>query len=115
MGFRQPVTVRRRSGGDYVNGYWAGESETDFTIMASIQPVSGRQRFNVPQGYDSTSSQELITDTELLTTEAQGQRSDIVSWRGDWFVVVNGEPWRNNVINHYRYLIALPDNPAKRT
>lgn len=115
MSFRKPLTRTQRSGGDYSRGKWAGESETTSTIYGSIQPATGRQRSNVPEGYDSTSALECITDTELTIAEAEGQRGDVITWNGDEYEVVGREPWQNDVLNHYAYILALPDNPTVRS
>lgn len=115
MSFRKPLTRRARTGG-YAGGYWIDGSDTDTTIYGSVQPTTGEQRSNVPQGYDSASAQLLVTDTQLDTAEAEGnKRADQVQYRTKWYVVTVREAWQNDVINHYAYIIALPDNPAART
>ena len=116
MGFRRALNVKSRSGGDYSNyGVWGGESETASTIMASVQPTTGRERNNIPEGYHPTSSFLLITDSELNIAEEEGQRGDIVEYNGEWYTVVVRERWQNDVINHYAYIIALPDSAAARS
>lgn len=115
MGFRKPLTRRVRTG-SHVSGYWVDDPETDTTIEGSVQPAPGRERSNIPEGYDSTSAQELFTDSELNTAEAGGnQRPDQILYRNEWYVVLRKAPWQNDVLNHYEYVIALPDNAAART
>lgn len=116
MSWRKPLMRRARTG-DYVGGYWVDDApDVDTTIEGSVQPANGRERSNVPQGYDSTSAHLLITDTELNTADAEGnRRPDQIQFRSEWYTVVRREPWQNDVINHYAYIIALPDNPAART
>lgn len=115
MGFRKALSRKARTGGAYVNGVWAGESETTTTIQGSVQPTTGRQRDNIPEGYDSPSALLVITDTKLVTADAEGQRGDRIQFDGEWYAVVNREPWQNDVLNHYAYVIALEDNPAARS
>ena len=115
MGFRKALTRRQRTG-TYTGGYWVDSSPpTDTTIEGSVQPANGRERANVPQGYDSTSAQLLMTDTQLNTADAEGNRSDQIQYNSEWYVVLTRERWQNDVLNHYAYLIALPDDPAART
>jgi hypothetical protein len=116
MGFRKPLTRRSRTGG-YTGGYWVDDAPpVDTTIEGSVQPAPGRVRDNIPEGYDSTSAQLLITDALLVTAEAGGnQRPDQIEYNSEFYVVLRRERWQNDVLNHYEYTIALPDNAAART
>ena len=111
--FRQELTVTP-SPGSFVNGYWAETSPTPYTITASVQPANGEQRKNVPEGYDIESALALGTDpANELHVAKRGEvtkKSDQVTFENRLYDVVAREPWKNQVIPHRWYVIALPDN-----
>lgn len=107
-GFRQPLTITRKSGASYVNGFWAGGSEASITIQASKQPTTGEVRKNLPEGYDIDSAFDVFTDTELYPAQAGGQKSDTATISGDEYHCVALQSWQNGVINHYRATFARP-------
>lgn len=111
--FRQTLTVTPAPG-SYVNGVWVNGSPTPREIEASVQPTTGEQRKNVPEGYDIDSSLALGTDAanELVVAErgVVNAKSDQVTFEGKLYDVVSREPWTNQIIPHRWYVIALPDN-----
>lgn len=107
-GFRKPLVVTRKSGADYVNGFWVGGTDSEITIQASRQPTSGDVRKNLPEGYDIDSAFDLFTSTELHPAKSGGQQSDTMTILGDEFHVVRVEKWQNGVISHYRCTVARP-------
>ena len=115
MSFGGPLTRRARAGAyDAADGYWKDEAPVDTTIDGSVQPTTGRQRSNLPDGYNSTSALLIITDTLMTTADQAGTRPDQVKYNSEWYVVITREPWQNDILNHYAYVVALPDNPDAR-
>lgn len=115
--FRQARTVTQRPG-SLANGYWTASAEVPVTIYASMQPANDKQRKNVPEGFDVESAMEMGTDTELYIAErnkgvdpgTNWRKSDVVTHEGQKYEVVRLERWQNQIIPHYWYIIALPDN-----
>ena len=76
--FRQPRTVRRYTGSGYVNHKWVkGNTYTDFTILASLHPLSGVDIQFLPEGERSRESYKIVTDTKLKTID-ESNENDLV-------------------------------------
>ncbi len=118
MWWPDALTRRSFTGGSYVRGYWEDSTQTDTTIECTVQPSTGQQRANVPEGYDSTRSKLIITQVALNPATSGSQRADQIEYPSgsdEWYVVVTLEAWQAAVLPHYEYVMALPDNPAQRT
>jgi hypothetical protein len=68
---------------------------------------------NLPEGRRTGAAYALFTDTELLTTREEDndlgldpQKADQITLFGDVCEVMNVEPWQNDVISHYRAVVA---------
>jgi hypothetical protein len=111
-GFRQPYTLKRQNG-SYLNGRWNVTAPTDIAITASVQPATAKDMKNLPEGRRSGAVYALYTDTEPLTTiEADNdlgldpRKADQITLFGDVCEVMSVAPWQNDVINHYRAVVA---------
>ena len=111
-GFRKAYTVKRQNG-SYVNGTWVATAPTDVVITASVQPATAKDLKNLPEGRRTGAAYALFTDTELLTDkEADNdagdppKKADQITLFGDVCEVINVAPWQNDVINHYRAVVA---------
>jgi len=80
-------TRKRRAGGSYVDGRWVdGAAEPDVDLVASVQPVSGRDLLRLPEGLRTRDTIAVITNGELRTAnETAGLQADRL--------VVGGEEW----------------------
>jgi len=107
-GFRKPYTITRYSDGAFIQGYWQGDDPTSIAITASVQPATGPDRKNLPEGFDIDSVHILFTDTELHVAKPGEQQSDTITLFGDEYTVTKVEPWQNDVISHYRVTVARP-------
>lgn len=107
-GFRQSHTLHRLSSGGFVDGDWVESGETDIPITASIQPATGKDLQNLPQGRRASSVFAVFTDTAIQTAVqgATPTKADRLSIGGILHEAVHVEPWGNDVINHYRALFA---------
>lgn len=106
MGFRKPLTIKRVAGA-YDHGKWIDGSDIEFNIQASIQPVKGLSENEmqvIPEARRQSAMFRIYTSTELLATEfnQQPDRAIIFGEEHEIFVV---NPWQNNVINHYKYVL----------
>ena len=79
-------TVTRRGQGSYDNNgiYTAAGSPSTFSIIASIQPVTGRALEQLPEAYHTDEVRQVFTSTELFAgtpTNAPDELSvDGVTW-----------------------------------
>ncbi len=106
MGFRKPLTINRVAGA-YDHGKWVEGDTIDFEIQASVQPVkslSENEMQSIPEGRRQSAMFRIYTNTELLTTEID-QQPDRAMINGEEFELFVSNPWQNNVINHYKYVL----------
>jgi hypothetical protein len=106
---KHTLTVKRRSSGDYdAAGFFkVSGPDTEFTITASIQPITGSEMLLLPENRRELETKKIFTSTELYGIEkGNGINADIVIIDGDEFEVVRVYPWKNNVINHYKIFVA---------
>ena len=108
--FRQSVTGYHRAAGSRSNGHWVEGASTSFTFLASIQPAGKNDMESLPEGRSNSKAYRLYTDTKLVAL-AVGQSPDLVSLFSETYEVVSEFPWRNNVINHYKYIVSKVGNP----
>lgn len=101
--FRSSFTIRRKTAGSYVNGFWVEGSESTFVIQASVQPVTGLELQALPEARRNSQVVKFYTDTLLLTASPDGATNpDILEAFGFDFEVFEVQPWQSNVISHYK-------------
>lgn len=98
--FRKLVLIRRKTGGNYVNGHWQEGPDSAFFINASVQPVKGKEMESLPEGRRNTQTIKLYTNTQLQTVN--DENPDIVEIFGSSFEITTVEPWQSDVISHYK-------------
>lgn len=108
--FRKPIPCQRPVAGSNVNGRWvSGGPATPFTILASVQPASGKDLLMVPENRRSGSVYALFTDTAMRTLDEEGQtQPDLVTLHDGVYEATHLEVWQNNVIPHYKILVTKP-------
>ncbi len=105
---KHTLTVKRRSSGDYDSAgfFKVSGPDTEFTITASVQPMTGSEMLLLPENRRELETKKIFTSTELYGIEkGNGVNADIVIIDGDEFEVVRVYPWKNNVINHYKIYV----------
>ena len=113
--FGQPRTIFRPDGGDYVDGYWVVTSWTQIVISGSLQPATGKDLANLPEGERVRGIFAVYTSSEIRTAEQAtasadpGDVADEIEIGGVRYKCIHSEPWQNNVINHYKALFARKD------
>lgn len=93
--FGATYTVRRRDPGSYVNGNWTpAGTYTEFQIIASIQPINGRELQMMPEGQRTREMVRIYTKSGLRPTiEQQNVKGDLVSYKGRQWEVQKVEEW----------------------
>jgi len=99
--FRSAFTVKRMAAGTWVKGKFTEGAVTSFSIMASVQPLKGKEIELLPEGRRQSQAVNIYTDTQLNTTTAT-TNPDILTAFGFDFEILTVEPWQSNVINHYK-------------
>jgi hypothetical protein len=93
--FGAAYTVRRRNPGSYVDGDWVPSGTyTDYEMIASIQPINGRELEILPEGQRTKEAVRIYTKFGLQqAVEQQNVKGDLVSYRGRQYEVHKVEPW----------------------
>lgn len=100
-------TVSRRAAGAYdSNGRWVPASPSNFSIDASVQPISGRQLQVLPVALHGEETLVVYTTTQLRTEDENGAADSISIGGRDW-TVVNVRSWPN----HFEVYVSKPGVP----
>ena len=99
--FRTTFTVKRKTAGAYVNGKFTGETTSDISIQASVQPLRGEEVQLLPEGRRNSQAVKIYTSTQLNAI-ASGRNPDRLVYMGSEFEILTVEPWQSNVISHYK-------------
>lgn len=107
--FRKPLVVKRKDSAPTLNsstGRYTESSESTISITASVQPLSRTDLEVLPEGKRQERAFKIYTDTQLFSADTATKKSgDLVVYEGIDYEVYSPLPWRNNIINHYKYLI----------
>ena len=100
---RRALIVKTRSNGGYTDGKWVGETSVNGLIMASVQPLTAKQKQTLPEGRKNSASFRLFSADLLNTVEEQNP--DIVVIDDQDYEVHSRAAWQNNIINHFEYVV----------
>lgn len=106
---KETVTVRRQTAVTYVEGEPVYGAETEFSAVVSIQPISGKERDDLPEGYRTRNNAKLYTRDDLHVLDvATGIPGDIVEYEGsDWEVLSDKNFMAHKVsTRHRKYMIS---------
>lgn len=104
MGFRKPQTIKRQGIGAYVDGVWVAGTITQFTIGATVQPLSDQDLVNLPSGRRESDVVKMYCADNLFEVGyAIGQEPDILVWLGKDYEITSKSVRQMGVIPHYRY------------
>ena len=97
--------VTRPAIGTWVDGHYVNEgAPSTFPIDASVQPMSGRDLRDLPEGMHAEDVRRLWTRTELRTASTQiGASSSNASSEPD-VVSIDGEDYRVVRVEHFAIL-----------
>ena len=90
----------RTAVGGYTNGRYASGAQTALSIVASVQPATGRQKLILPEAYHSEETKVIYTTTELKTQDGSYE-PDILTINGDIYSVVKVDHWEAFGNDHY--------------
>lgn len=88
------VTRRAAPSYDATTGLASAGSTSSLSILASVQPLGGRDLLRLPEGERSRQWVAVFTATALRVADApNGQMADLVSYRGEQHEVQSVEQW----------------------
>ena len=102
-----PLTLKRESLGQYVNGRYVKGLVEDVPILASVQPVTRSTDLQMlPEGDRSKAAVEVWSSSLIMGVKegGQGYPADKFEWLGEWFEVMKVMPWQMGHIDHYHAL-----------
>ena len=106
--FGQTITVYPPTAGDYNEfGQWEnGVGLPPYTITASVQPSTGRERELLPEGVRTEETKKLYCE-EPLQTDSEGgkKKADEVVIGTERFKVISCEKHAEGVLNHYKIFV----------
>lgn len=112
-GFRIPVVVRRFEPGRNERGHWVEGNTTQFTIMASVQPLKPSDLEALPEGRRTGARGVKIysSDKLIATNQETNQQGDQIYWQDNYYEIVAVDERQMNVISHYKmYAIEVLGN-----
>jgi hypothetical protein len=100
-----PFTVTRTAEGSRPNGRYTPGSASTFPIIASVQPVSGRELMILPEAQHVEEVRVVYTATEIKTREP-GYEPDKVTIDGAAWTVIRAERWTYGAETYWRALVS---------
>lgn len=94
-----PITVFRRSQGEFIEGDWVEGTTVEFPIEGDIQPVKPHELMMFPESERTRSWWKLYT-AETLRTEKEGVGgwdADEFVWKGDRYKVMRVNDYTNGM------------------
>jgi hypothetical protein len=106
-------TVTRTEAGARVQGRYTPGPSTTFEIVASIQPATGRQLRDLPEGQRGDETVAIYTVTELRTRHpgSPGNEPDLVTYRGEPWTVTQVKRWESFGEVHFECLAVRAPDP----
>lgn len=105
-------THTARRFGDYTNtdGVVTPGSATQFSVKGAIQPLSAKQREDLPGGFAMRAEYLLITKAELNPGDRGDEEpADQLQYGGRWLEVQSIEDWGEApVLKHNEYVLLRP-------
>lgn len=106
-------TVHRPPAGAYVDGEWVEGPSSPFSVLASIQPLTGRELEALPEGMRTRGRFKMYTEAVLRTVQecsAGGVKPDLVEAFGRLLEVQTVLDFQNHTtgLPHVKYLLGEP-------
>lgn len=116
------LSVQRVAAGSFVNGRYVNGASTTFDIEGSWQPLTGRQREQLPELYRTRHTASLRCDaqqTKLSPVDVGAKtRQDVVVREGRRYEIIAVEDWTDHAAptRHIEYTLAEigADEEARR-
>ena len=103
--------ARRFAASTNVGGVVTPGAVTDFTILATIQPLDPKTREAIDGGFVARAQYRMFTRAELRTVDtSEKTQGDRVYHKGRWLEVLGGDDWSEApVLAHHEYILLKPE------
>lgn len=99
-------TVTRRASKTLERGRAEDGATSTLTIIASVQPASGRDLMRLPEGRRSVETRVVYTATQLLIgAQGSGFESDLISIDGNTWEVQQVQSWESVDPPYWRCIV----------
>jgi len=108
--FRKSLVGTRFVAGTFPKGEYVEGGTSVINFKASVQPLKPNEMQLLPEGRRESEAFRLYTDFQLKTvrTESGSElNADNVTIDGENFEVLSVAKWKNNVLNHFKAVVAL--------
>ncbi len=105
-----PFTVTRTEAGEREKGRYTPGDDDTFTIVASVQPVGGRELRDLPEGQRADETRVIYTLTELRTRQGETE-PDVITLDGQPWTVIRVERFDSFGETHYRAYASRTERP----
>lgn len=103
--------VTRRGPGTWTDGIHVPDPSPEFVSMvASVQPVTGREFSALPEGRRADEVRVVYTATPLRVTDEDGA-ADVIAIDGETWEVYKIETWFAWGVTHYRAMVSRMEVP----
>jgi len=111
LGAKKYTIEREAAGSTGTNGIYTPGATTTFDIVAGWQPMTGREREQLPEGDRTKASAKLYCDTAqpaLRTVAPNGPRCDVLQRNGRRYEVLSEIDWSDHAATtaHRAYVLA---------
>lgn len=104
-------TITRTASGTYdATGAYTQGGLSSFDIVASIQPATGRQLRDLPEGQRGDEVVAVFTITELRTRTPTTE-PDTVAYRGEPWTLITVKRWDSFGATHYECMACRGPSP----
>lgn len=103
--------VTRTAIGTRALGRYTAGAVTTFTINLGVEPSSGRQLRDLPEGRRGDETLTVYSPVELHTT-APGFEPDQIAYLGEQWAVVSSKRWEGFGEIHWECLVQRAPSPA---
>ena len=109
MGFNKAITIIKQTPSPVnITGFYSVPANTVIQTTAGVQPTSGQDIQNLPEGKKDSNSITIRTTHRLLDI------NDLVNYAADGinsvqFEVVSMRDWQSSILPHYKYYAVKKD------
>jgi hypothetical protein len=90
-----PLTIYRRSLGEYVEGEWIEGQTIEVPVQVNIQPLKGYEILQLPES-ERTRVWWKLYSADLLRTEKEGSHdADEFVWKNDRYKIMKVDDWQD--------------------
>lgn len=86
------ICTRQTTGTTDLSGKYIPGTPTTFDAQISVQPLRGRERENLPEGFREKEVVSITSDVQLkVDNQASQTLGDLIPWNGRQYLVIHAE------------------------